>query len=1197
MYCPWSDENGYIYDNQNVPIDWNCMSDDPGYRDQNFFFYAHANQDAAPSTQAGDIIEMWYQETEGGGDIRVCIYLPDGADWDYHLDAWGYVNIYVDSNGNTYWDEDLCDTAYENFAPTPPPTPTPTPTSTPTPTPTPTSTPSVTPTTTPTPYGYKTPTPTPTPSVTPTPTPTSVPTATPDYSPPSLPPSQGDSAQYVIITTDELLNTGIRDSFESLEIYRRDQGMNGTAIVTIEDIASFYQGTRPDGGIDLQTKIREFIKDAYDNWETDYIVLGGDTTVIPTRYFINNQGNAFVPADMYYSCLYSAQTGDPDSGFDNNGNGIYGEPTDGPNGSDVDASSEVRLGRIAVEYPDEIKNIVKKIIKYETSSEVFLHKLLFMTAFSFYQDPSRLSMTGLKWGTDSINGFNKQPFHSEFRSLHFDNSPLSKEEIRQLVVDTINEDNNHMIFNEGHGGVFYGMQIATISDSGELAGLGDLTNNNPFFAYGYGCHPGSYDYLVGPGKSLASFNYPPFGVVIGDFNQGEDGHLDVAATFPDDNSIKLGFGNGDGTFASFTPIAQSADGLDGPTWIIKDHFNSDPYWDFAVVNSEGASFSVLTSDGFGGYTVVTYSTLPENPNHLTAIDFDGDSDPDLAVTTVSGSMGIYLYENDNGSFSYFTGMTLPWAEMTEEATYITAGKFNSDNNADIAVTSDGDKVYVVFGDGDGTFSDFTSFPVGTNPRYICAGDFDQDDYDDFAVACYNSEIWVWLSDEANPGSFSSQTYYGTNNVNFISAEADLNKDGYLDIIITGAGFRLFLGRPLGKFIPNRGGYKNINGGRCGAVGDVDEDGNYDVIISKASDPYLYKALSTEDACFFEELINMEHGGFGAFAYAHYGGGWRFIYEFVDAITRERVAELGELFDRSREENIDIFSGLRDLFYYQHLFGDPAVKIRFNEIPFILDNGDFNGDGSSDIAVYRSKWDSSESSIWEIKDLTQISFGTKNDLPANGDYNGDGTTDIAIFDRITALWEIRGVTQFYFGDPGIETESAFTSSKDIPAPGDFNGDGTTDAAVYRPSESLWSIRGMTSFSFGDHMDLPVILDYNGDGSDDIAAFRPSTGDWLIREITTLAFGTDGDLPIPTDFNGDGTEEIAVYRPSTNLWAVKDFTEFYFGDAAADFSIPIPADYDGDGTADIAIFEPVDGLWQIKDMTQLSHGTYVDFPVTR
>jgi hypothetical protein len=93
-------------------------------------------------------------------------------------------------------------------------------------------------------------------------------------------------------------------------------------------------------------------------------------------------------------------------------------------------------------------------------------------------------------------------------------------------------------------------------------------------------------------------------------------------------------------------------------------------------------------------------------------------------------------------------------------------------------------------------------------------------------------------------------------------------------------------------------------------------------------------------------------------------------------------------------------------------------------------------------------------------------------------------------------------------------------------GDFDGDGKTDVAVYRPSNGVWYIlKSSTNFTnysayqWGQSGDVPVSGDFDGDGKADVAVYRASTGSWYILKssanyATYIAqqWGVSTDIPL-------------------------------------------------------------------------------------
>jgi hypothetical protein len=162
----------------------------------------------------------------------------------------------------------------------------------------------------------------------------------------SSPAPLADDVEYLIITKSDFVS-----AFQRLADWKTKKGVP-TQVVTTDWVYANYSG---ESNGDYADRIRDCIKDYWQNRGTVYVLLAGDTSKVTYRnayVMASDNGNA-IPADLYFSDL--------DGNWNADGDGYFGEyPADG-----IDMYADVYVGRAPVDYTSEATRFVNKVLQYE----------------------------------------------------------------------------------------------------------------------------------------------------------------------------------------------------------------------------------------------------------------------------------------------------------------------------------------------------------------------------------------------------------------------------------------------------------------------------------------------------------------------------------------------------------------------------------------------------------------------------------------------------------------------------------------------------------------------------------------------------------------------------------------------------------------------------------------------------------------
>ncbi|HEV3417977.1 MAG TPA: VCBS repeat-containing protein, partial [Pirellulales bacterium] len=684
--------------------------------------------------------------------------------------------------------------------------------------------------------------------------------------------------------------------------------------------------------------------------------------------------------------------------------------------------------------------------------------------------------------------------------------------------------------------------IAVANESGDVS---VLLNN------GDGTFQPAVQYTVG-GEPLA--------LAVGDFNG--DGNMDLAVATADPGggagNVVILVGAGDGTFTTGGSFAVGVQ----PDAIVAASFGTDHFMDLAVANrnsqvdSSGndatlgpGSVSVLRGNGDGTFQTAVNYAVGDQPTSLAVGDVNGDGNMDLAVANAATQDVSLLLGQPDGTF-----LPEPRLDLRHEpavtlsgnfSSSVLLGDFNGDGHLDLALANSADvgvRVRVALGAGDGTFGPAQAVVVGgapqalvaadfsgtgrlgfatadgtigavtvrlglgdgtfqapprisavNDPNGLVAADFNDAGINDIAVANDGAPGGASVLLGNGDGTFQSQTQFATG-VSTAVAAADLRSDGLMDLVTTNfesdtaqGDLTVLLGRGDGRFRPAV--HYTVGGDPVAlAIADFNGDGVPDIAVVDYLTNDVSILLGNGDGTFqpaVQKSVGMRPGAIVA---GRFGND-----RFIDlAVANENVDDNGNPLGPG---SVSVLRGNGDGTF------QPAVQYTVAGEPLALAAGDFNGDGSMDLAVATADPRGGAGSVVILVGAADGTFtsgasfgvGVRPDAIVAGDFSGDANLDL------------------HNGDNPLDLATANSGSNNITVLMGL-GNGDFDAPV--------------SYAVGQFPTALIAADLNGDGRLDLAC-----ANGIGHDVSVLLGIGDGTFVAPDKFSSNAIDSTPTLADVT------------------------------------------------------------------
>jgi len=335
------------------------------------------------------------------------------------------------------------------------------------------------------------------------------------------------------------------------------------------------------------------------------------------------------------------------------------------------------------------------------------------------------------------------------------------------------------------------------------------------------------------GTTIGDVGADVVGIAIADLDN--DGDPDIVSGDKGDNIYvwendgtpwgtwtKYDIGNAGGDVCGLTVGDMDNDGW---TDIVSGDIGKNVY----VWENDGTPWGTWTGTDIGDGGNAVYS--------VAVADLDNDGWVDI----VSGDTGknVYVWENDGTPWGTWTGTDI--GDAGGEVLGVESVDLDNDGWLDIVSGDSGKNVYVWENDGT-PWGTWTGTDIGDTSGIIesvAACDLDNDGWPDIVSGDQGRDVHVWENDGTPWGTWTKTDIGDAGHQVYTVTAGDLDNDGLLDIVSGDLGANVYVwendGTPFegswtGTDLGNAGG-----GVDCVAVGDLDSDGDLDIISGDQGD--------------------------------------------------------------------------------------------------------------------------------------------------------------------------------------------------------------------------------------------------------------------------------------------------------------------------------------------------------------------------